>query len=158
MGLRKLPYWTANFTFDMLLFLIPVAIFFIVVLALGKMAAFLTDHLVAFIPVFLLFGISFMTFSYAWSFAFQKSTTAYRFFPFLNFLLFYMLPLIPFYGYNNSFLSKYIMPFSSPFVAFYYVFFTEQITVSTYFMPSYGFILGVMGVQAIFYSLLTLFL
>lgn len=38
MGLRKLPYWIANFAFDLILFAVPVAVFFIVVLALGKQA------------------------------------------------------------------------------------------------------------------------
>jgi hypothetical protein len=83
----------------MLLYIIPVLIFFVVTLALGNISNFLTTRLPYLIPVFVLFGFSFMTFSYAWSFAFQKATTAYRFFPFLNFLLFYMIPLIPFFGY-----------------------------------------------------------
>ena len=38
MGLRKFPYWIANFSFDLILFVVPVIIFFIITLALGKQA------------------------------------------------------------------------------------------------------------------------
>ena len=129
MGLRKLPYWAANFAFDMSIYLIPVAIFFIAVLCMGSMMDFLTEKLPQLIPVFILFGISFMTYSYAWSFVFQKSSSAYRLFPFINFLFFYMLPMVPFFALSGSFITKYLMPMYSPFIALYYVFFTKQISI-----------------------------
>jgi hypothetical protein len=48
-----------------------------------------------------LFGFSFIGYSYLFSFIFQKSTTAYRFFPFLNLIFFYFLPLIPTFVNNG---------------------------------------------------------
>ena len=126
MGLRKFPYWMANFTFDLLLFLIPVAVFFIIVLAMGNSAQFLTSKLQYLVPVFVLFGLSFITYSYTWSFVFQKSNTAYRFFPFINFLFFYLLPMISVYASPQSVATKYVVPAVSPFLAFYFVFFTNE--------------------------------
>ena len=159
MGLKKFPYWIANFTFDMILFIIPVAIFFIITLALGKQAEFLTNNLPYLLPVFATFGIAFMTYSYAWSFAFQKATTAYRFFPFLNFLFFYMLPMILVYALPHSDVTKYFVPFTSPFIAFYFVFFTTQMGNSVIFIaPDIWYLVGVLVVQSIFYTLLTIFL
>lgn len=100
-----------------------------------------------------------MAYSYAWSFAFQKSTTAYRFFPFLNFLFFYMLPMILFYAAPNSNVTKYAVPLYSPFVAFYYVFFTTKMGNHYGFIaPDISYLYGVLFVQAVVFSLLTLFL
>lgn len=36
LGLRKLPYWTANYTFDILIFTIPLIFFFAVAYLIGE--------------------------------------------------------------------------------------------------------------------------
>lgn len=35
LGLRKLPYWSANYAFDLLIFTIPLILFFIMIFAIG---------------------------------------------------------------------------------------------------------------------------
>jgi hypothetical protein len=127
MGLRKIPYWLGNYTFDLIIFLIPMVVFFILIFVLGEKAAFLTDVVGYLIILLILFAFSFISYSYFFSFIFQKSSTAYRFFPFLNLIFFYVLPQIPNFTAPESILAQNIMPLLSPFMAFSDSFFTEQI-------------------------------
>ena len=73
MGLKKIPYWSANYCFDMCIFFIPLIIFFIAIYLIGHEAKFLTNVTQYLIPLFLLFGLSFIGYSYLFSFMFQKS-------------------------------------------------------------------------------------
>ena len=95
MGLRKVPYWTANYCFDLCIFTIPLIFFFISIYAFGSRTAFLTDVMIYLGPLLLLFAVSFIGYSYLFSFMFQKATTAYRLFPFFNLIFFYVLPQMP---------------------------------------------------------------
>jgi hypothetical protein len=81
-----------------------------------------------FIPLFILFGCAFIAYSYCFSFAFQTSDSAYKYFPIINLLIFYILPSIPIIVKPELFLSKYIMPFVSPFVALSYCFHKTKIS------------------------------
>jgi hypothetical protein len=126
MGLRKFPYWIANFTFDILLFLLPIVIFFILVGVFHNQTEFILDKTQWLVPVFILFAFSFISYSYAFSFVFQSSSTAYRFFPFINLLIFYFLPLLPSIIIPTSVTAKYIMPLISPFIAFSNTFQSSQ--------------------------------
>ena len=74
-----------------------------------------------------LFGFSFIGYSYLFSFVFQKATTAYRFFPFINLVFFYFVPLIPSVVDPSGFLAQYVMPCLTPFVALTAFFNTEEI-------------------------------
>lgn len=116
-GMRRLPYWSANYIFDLLLFFIPLTIFFIIVLAIGEQGEFVTRFAGYLVAVLLLFGFSFIGYSYLFSFIFQKSTTAFRFFPFLNLIFFYFIPMIPTVVSPGGFFAQYVMPILSPFVA-----------------------------------------
>ena len=35
-GMKRLPYWSANYAFDLCIFLLPLTIFFIILLAIGE--------------------------------------------------------------------------------------------------------------------------
>ena len=115
--MRRLPYWSANYIFDIILFFIPLLIFFVILLAIGEQGKFVTKFAGYLISVLLLFGFSFIGYSYLFSFIFQKSNTAFRFFPFINLIFFYFLPLIPSTVDAGGFLAQYLMPFLSPFIA-----------------------------------------
>ena len=116
-GTRQLPYWTANYAFDLLLFYVPLLAFFVVAYAIGSEGEFITQSTGYFMLILLLFGLSFIGYSYLFSFVFQKSNTAFRFFPFINLVFFYFLPLIPSIVDPAGILAQYIMPALSPFVA-----------------------------------------
>lgn len=125
LGLRKLPYWAANYTFDMLIFALPLMIFFIVIYAIGERAAFLTDVAGYLILLLLLFAFSFIGYSYLFSFMFQKANKAFRLFPFFNMFFFFTIPTIPMNTNPEGFMAQYVCPMFSPFVAFFNSFFTE---------------------------------
>ena len=130
-GARQLPYWAGNYAFDLLLFYLPLSIFFIIAFSLGSEGSIITDFAGYLVIALFLFGFSFIGYSYLFSFVFQKSTTAYRFFPFINLLFFYFLPSIPTTAYNNEgILAQYVMPLLSPFVAYSAVFNTVEIVGS----------------------------
>lgn len=116
MGLKKLPYWTANYIFDYMLFIIPFSLFIILVFAFGERAEEIRDVLQYIIPVLLLFGFSFIGYSYMFSFMFQKSSTAFRLFPFFNLIFFYFIPTIIITIDPEGYQSLYIMPMVSPFI------------------------------------------
>jgi ATP-binding cassette, subfamily A (ABC1), member 3 len=100
-GARQLPYWAGNYSFDLLIFYFPLIIFFIIAYALGDKGVLITRFTGYLVVGLFLFGFSFIGYSYLFSFIFQKSTTAYRFFPFLNLIFFYFLPLIPTFVNNG---------------------------------------------------------
>lgn len=117
-GTRQGPYWAGNYAFDYLIFCLPLSIYFIIAYALGEDGNFVTRFTGYLVLELALFAFSFIGYSYLFSFIFQKSNTAFRFFPFLNLVFFYFLPLIPATIDNKSFLAQYVMPLLSPFVAF----------------------------------------
>ena len=55
---------------------------------------------------------------------FQKSSTAFRLFPFFNLIFFYTLPSIFIAVKPDNFVSIYVLPFVSPFIALSNSFFT----------------------------------
>lgn len=129
LGLRKLPYWTANYTFDLMIFTIPLSIFFIVIFSMGEDSRFLTDVAGYLVILFILFAFSFIGYSYLFSFMFQKSSTAFRLFPFFNLIFFFVIPSIPMNmkDSDTSILAQYACPMISPFIAFFNCFFTKEI-------------------------------
>lgn len=127
LGLRKAPYWAANYTFDLLIFLIPLSIFFLVIFSVGEKGKFLTDVASYLVVIFFLFAFSFIGYSYLFSFMFQKSSTAFRLFPFFNLIFFFIIPTIPLNVDPEGNLAQYVCPIISPFVAFFYCFFTKEI-------------------------------
>lgn len=90
-----MPYWIGNYALDIILFFIPLIVFFAILYASGEKASFLTDVAGYLILSLLVFGFSFIGYSYLFSFVFQKSNTAYRFFPFFNLFFLYFIPQIP---------------------------------------------------------------
>jgi len=127
LGLRKLPYWTGNYAFDFTIFTIPLIIFFIIIFMLGEKANFLTDVAGYLVLILFLFALSFIGYSYLFSFMFQKSSTAFRLFPFFNLIFFFIIPTIPMNisTASESVLAQYVCPLISPFVSFFYCFFTK---------------------------------
>lgn len=124
MGLRQFPYWFGNYTFDWIIFAIPLLAFLILIFIIPQ-AAFLRDIVFYLGVTLLLFSFSFIGYSYVFSFMFQKSTTAYRTFPVFNFILFYILPSIPQYIEKQNSFSQYGAPLISPFIAFSNCFFSK---------------------------------
>ena len=125
MGLRKLPYWSANYCFDLLIFTIPLVIFFGLIFAIGKVGKLLTDIIKYLAPLLVLFSFSFIGYSYLFSFIFQKSSTAFRLFPFFNMIFFFVLPSFAVNIDGKGFVAQYVNPLISPFMAFYNSFFTK---------------------------------
>ena len=85
--------------------------------------------------ILVLFAFSFIGYSYLFSFIFQKSTTAFRFFPFINLIFFYMLPLLPSLVDSAGILAQYVMPVLTPFVALNAFFNSQEILGSQIFDP-----------------------
>jgi hypothetical protein len=125
LGLRKLPYWMANYAFDIIVFIIPLILFFIIIFAIGEKARFITDVVGYLILALFFFSFAFIGYSYLFSFMFQKASTAYRLFPFFNFMFFFLLPQIPVYSFPNNSVPSKIASAISPFVAVFGCFFTK---------------------------------
>ena len=114
---------------DLMIFTIPLSIFFIVIFSMGEDSKFLTDVAGYLVILFILFAFSFIGYSYLFSFMFQKSSTAFRLFPFFNLIFFFVIPSIPMNMKNSdtNILAQYICPMISPFIAFFNCFFTKEI-------------------------------
>jgi hypothetical protein len=123
-GLRKLPYWMANYAFDITVFAFPLVLFFIVMFILGDKAKFISDHSGNLLLLLFFFSFSFIGYSYLFSFMFQKATTAFRLFPFFNFMFFFLVPEIPILLDINSYVKPKIGSLVSPFMALFGCFFT----------------------------------
>lgn len=128
MGLKKLPYWSANYTFDFLNLFVPYFIFLVIVLITGnpefkKCLGYLTFG-------YLLFTFSFISYSYLISFMFNKSTTAFRTFPFFNLVLFYIIPFIIGMLDIDIYLA-YLFFAPSPFVILQAIFFCKEVNPFT---------------------------
>lgn len=118
MGMKKLPYWLGTITFDLLMFFLPFGIIFIVIACFPSSQNQLLVNSFGWLALTLLiFSFSFLSFTYLWSFAFDVARTAYRFYPFLVFLLFYTLPSIPIYIIPDADILIYILPLVSPVLA-----------------------------------------
>ncbi len=161
MGMRKAPYWCANYAFDLMIFLTPLIFFFVGSLAIGDKAKFIIDMTQYLIPLLVLFSFSFIGFSYVFSFIFQKSNTAYKLFPFINLIFFYTIPQLPQYLDENGPICQYVTPMLSPFIAFNNAFFTQEMmkgvnTVKVFHSKSYVYDLICLAVQAVVYLVATL--
>lgn len=116
--MSKLSYWTGTISFDLLMFCLPLSLVFLVI---GCFPADKNSQLVSAFGwlalTFILFALSFLSFTYLWSFAFDKARSAYRFYPFLVFLLFFIVPSIPTYIVANSSVLEWVLPPVSPLMA-----------------------------------------
>jgi len=98
MGMRKIPYWLGTMCFDMILFWIPSIILCIVIACFpSDKSSIYVEKFGYFFILFAAFSLAFLPFTYLWTHAFQKSQTAYRFFPFFIMIIFAILPQIPIY-------------------------------------------------------------
>jgi hypothetical protein len=118
MGMKRNAYWLGTICFDLLMFCVPFAVLFIVI------GCFPSSENYMFISSFgwlaftlIMFSFSFLSFTYLWSFAFDSAKTAYRFYPFMVFVLFYIVPSIPTYIVPKNNAIKYILPLVSPLMA-----------------------------------------
>lgn len=127
LGMQKFPYWAGKYAFDLCIFFIPLLIFFVIIFAAGENTKFLTDVVGYLILGFTVFGLAFIGFAYLFSFAFQKSTTAYRLFPFINFLFFFVLPSSIVQSTQNRLFLDWIVPIWSPFMALYEMLLSDKI-------------------------------
>ena len=149
--------------FDLIVFYVPLIVFFIIAFALGEQGRFVTKFVGYLVIGLILFGFSFIGYSYLFAFVFQKSSTAYRFFPFINLVFFYFLPLIPAIINNyEGILAQYLMPLLSPFIAFSALFNTKEIVGSEAFQTiafnKLWVCYGCLAIQAVVYYLLCQFL
>lgn len=160
--MRRLPYWAANYAFDLVIFFIPLTFFFIIVYAIGEEGTFITRFAGYLVTILLMFGFSFIGYSYLFSFIFQKSTTAYRFFPFLNLIFFYFLPLIPSIVSPDGFFAQILMPLISPFVALTIFFNTKEVVGPDFGLTedynSIEMAYAALAIQAIAYIVAVLYL
>lgn len=105
-GLKWTFYWSAQFIIDYVFYLVNLLIVFLIVSDIIN------------IPYMATFGISLILYSYCFSFLFDKSEKATKYFPLLNFVVGMCLPLIN--QLNDNFLKstllwlfKYLYPFYS---------------------------------------------
>lgn len=117
MGMKKSAYWLGTISFDLLMFCVPLAIIFLVIVC------FPSSQSSQFVSSFgwlalslILFSFSFLSFTYLWSFAFDSSKTAYRFYPFMVYIIFYIIPILPIYIVPNSTAIQYVLPLISPLI------------------------------------------
>lgn len=113
------------------------------------------------IPLLILFCFAFIGYSYFFSFIFQKSNTAYRLFPVINFVLFFMILQVPASISNKSFTAIYVTPFISPFIAFCNAFQTKEflgIDDQEFFIASLPICFIGLAFQATIFPILTLFM
>ena len=86
---------------------------------------FVIDLYYLLIPLLLCFGLSLISFSYVWSFAFQNSNSAYKSFPYINLLSGYGLPVLiqTIFLINSSlkplfYVTEVLLALTSPFYMF----------------------------------------
>ncbi|CAD8134445.1 unnamed protein product [Paramecium octaurelia] len=90
MGCRPLPYWFGTFLFD---FTIYFGMIFIIIM-ISLTYEFLSEKIGKVIFIFFSFGISFIMFSFLiGTMLYQKASKAMKTFPFLNYFIFFALPL-----------------------------------------------------------------
>lgn len=90
MGCRVIPYWFATFVFDFIVFIITVIAFFIV--AWASSISFIMEFWAEMMFAFIFFGFSFISFSYMCGFLFEKSNSALKGFPAINFFIVWCVP------------------------------------------------------------------
>jgi len=115
MGMKKPAYWIGTILFDLLQFCLPFSIIFLVI------GCFPSDQNAAFVASFgwlaltlIVFSFSFLPFTYLWSFAFDKAASAFRFYPFLVYFGFFVIPEIPMFFWPDSPAIIYVLPIVSP--------------------------------------------
>jgi hypothetical protein len=162
LGLKRHPYWLANYTFDICLFAIPLVLFFVAAFLLQSRAYFITEVAHYIIIALFFFSFSFIGYSYLFSFMFQKSNTAYRVFPFFNFVFFFSIPQVALVLSKSGVVAQYIAPLASPFIALYACFFTEEMKAknnnSIYYSNSYLYNIICLVTQSILFITLALFI
>jgi len=118
MGMKRSAYWLGTISFDLLMFCLPFAVLFIVI---GCFPSSDNELLVSSFGwlalTLIIFSFSFLSFTYLWSFAFDVARTAYRFYPFMVFILFFILPSIPMYVVPTNNAIQYLLPIISPLMA-----------------------------------------
>lgn len=90
MGCRPLAYWFGTFLFD---FTIYFGMIFIIIL-ISLSYEFLSEKIGKIIFIFISFGLSFIMFSFLiGTLLYEKASKAMKTFPFLNYFVFFALPL-----------------------------------------------------------------
>lgn len=90
MGCKSVPYWFGTFLFD---FTIYFGMIFIIIL-ISLSYEFLSEKIGKVIFIFFTFGLSFIMFSYLiGTLIYEKASKAMKTFPFLNYFIFFALPL-----------------------------------------------------------------
>ncbi|CAD8050071.1 unnamed protein product [Paramecium sonneborni] len=90
MGCRPFPYWLGTFLFDFTIYF--GMIFLIILISLSY--EFLSEKIGKLIFIFFSFGVSFIVFSYfIGTLLYEKASKAMKTFPFLNYFVFFALPL-----------------------------------------------------------------
>lgn len=111
--MKKLSYWAGTMSFDFAMFWIPSIVLLIVIACFTSCESQqLVQSFGWLVLTLLVFFFSFLSFAYLWSFSFDSSRSAYRFYPFLMFLLFYIAPNIPTYVVP----SNPVLPLVSPLI------------------------------------------
>lgn len=74
-GVNIVSYWTSNFIFDFVNFLIPATIGALIILAYGN-PNFVGENFSAVVLLFIMYGLAIIPFTYIWSFLFKSHSTA----------------------------------------------------------------------------------
>lgn len=145
MGMKKIAYWLGTISYDLLMFCIPYVLIFLVI---GCFPSNENQELVqsfGWLALSLvLFALSFLPFTYLWSFAFDNSRSAFRFYPFLVYLVFYVIPSIPIYIIPESNALHYILPVVSPLLGLTSCIMSKQMLGAS----NYNFIVSVIAVDS----------
>jgi hypothetical protein len=132
MGMKKISYWSGTMSFDIMMFWIPSIVLLIVIACFpSSESQQLVQSFGWLVLTLLVFSFSFLSFAYLWSFAFDSSRTAYRFYPFLMFLFFYIAPIIPTYVAPSNPVLPYVLPIVSPLIGLQECLISQQMIGTT---------------------------
>lgn len=159
-------------SFDILMFWLPFTILFLVIGCFPSSENQLLVNSFGWLALsLLLFSFSFLSFTYLWSFAFTSARSAYRFYPFLMFLFFYILPQIPTYIIPTNPILPYALPILSPLLGLTGCMVSRQMIGSENFEPLVStpgislyttseiwYPLLIMAVQGVFYLTMVMIL
>ena len=84
-GMRQLPYWLGTFLFDFSGYLLIVLFFYFVVVL--EDITFMRAHIHKLVPILALFGADLILYAYLCGFLYEKSNSAFKSFPILNFFV-----------------------------------------------------------------------
>ena len=92
MGCKILPYWLGTFLFDFSVYFLSVIVFFIMLYCWN--ITYLIIHIQKILLIMVTFGFALINLAYVCGFMFDKSNSAYKYFPVMNVFILYGIPYL----------------------------------------------------------------